>query len=104
MRIYAILGIALLLIGAVKWVEAGAVGRVEAGRLAKAIHVQQESLTNVRGLSQRANSRSRQKLSDAQARINELESREAAIPDVVPLDEFCQPGCAFERPWAPNTP
>lgn len=100
MKIYAILGLALLLFGAIAWIENNAVARFEANLYAETVQVQTQSLADVRNLSSKARSDQAAVLEQARSKIAELEAESAALKAESALidkqegtGELCAPGC-----------
>ena len=83
MKAYAIIG-AVVIFGivirtVVVWIETGAVSRFEATQAAHALQVKNESLADVRDLSERARSEQAEDLTRAQVRIDTLEGQAAEL-------------------------
>lgn len=93
MRVYAIAGIALLLIGCIAWIEKGAVAKVEAARYAEAVKIQKASISQVQARSKVEQGEYRQELAEAQAMIDQLHAEAALVPDTQGTDAYCVPGC-----------
>ena len=83
MKAYAIIGLVVFLLLGVRftvgWIETGAVSRFESAQLAHAARAKDESLAEVRSLSQEAREEQRQEVERARQEIDELESRSARL-------------------------
>ena len=93
MTMYLIAGAVVFLIVAVNWVERGAVAKVEAARIIKAMDVKEKSLQDVLSMSGEEVAEYRQDLASAEGEISELRRQLAERPEVAPTDEYCVPGC-----------
>lgn len=98
MKIFAVIILLGMLFAAVKHLEAGAIARVESGRLVSAIGTQKASSRQVQDLSAKAAGEHQARQEASQKEIIALRVKLKEIREVEPIGEECRPGCKVTWP------